>query len=134
MDRFKEALKKLGARDRDLFVRDAIYHLVDRFVQMCTPSFEYPRSDAPETIVFAGGLPVGLRDPSPKFPEWWGDVTGKGEKKVVFVAQGTVSMDPNDLIIPTMLAFKERSDVIVVVALGKKGYVEIRHPYYSYEC
>ncbi|KAH8589964.1 putative UDP-glucuronosyltransferase 2A3 [Bisporella sp. PMI_857] len=118
---FRNVLKNLGARDTDLFIRDANYHLLNQFVQMCTPSFEYPRSDAPTTLIFAGGLPVGLRDPSPKLPDWWGDITGKGERKVIFVAQGTVSMNPNDLIIPTMQALKDRKDIIVVVALGKNG-------------
>jgi len=107
--------------DTSLFVRDANYHLLDRFVQMCTPSFEYPRSDAPKSLIFAGGLPAGLRDPSPKLPKWWEDITSKGHKKVIFVAQGTVSMNPYDLIIPSMLAFQNRDDIIVVVALGKQG-------------
>jgi len=114
-------LKRLGARDTPFFIRDANYHLLDRFVQMCTPSFEYTRSDAPQTLIFAGGLPSGLRDPSPELPKWWEDITFKGDKKLIFVAQGTVSMNPYDLIIPTMLAFQNRDDILVVVALGKKG-------------
>lgn len=120
--RFLDIFAQLGSKTiPDRFVHDAIYHKVDKFVQMCTPSFEYPRSDAPDTIVFAGGLPPGLRDPSMKFPRWWSEVTEKKGKCVVFVAQGTISMDPNDLIIPTLSALQHREDLIVVVALGRKG-------------
>jgi UDP:flavonoid glycosyltransferase YjiC (YdhE family) len=119
--RFREVLNELGANSTDVFMRDANYLLTHRFVQMCAPSFEYIRSDAPNSIVFAGGLPPGLRDPWLELPAWWGDILRKGEKKVVFVAQGTISMNPNDLIVPTMIALRDKQYLILVVALGKKG-------------
>lgn len=118
--RFLEVLKDLGASGTDHHFRDANYWLLDRFVQMCAPSFEYPRSDAPKSIQFAGGLLPGLRDPWTELPDWWEHVT-RGDRKVVFVAQGTISMNPHDLIIPTMLGCKDIPDVLVVVALGKRG-------------
>jgi UDP:flavonoid glycosyltransferase YjiC (YdhE family) len=40
---------------------------------------------------------------------------------MIFVCQGTVARDITQLAIPTMIALKERSDIIVVVALGKEG-------------
>ena len=41
-------------------------------------------------------------------------------KKVVVVAQGTVEINPHDLIIPTIQALADRDDVIVVAILGWK--------------
>jgi hypothetical protein len=41
--RFIEQLKSLGARDTITSFMDANYWHVNRFVQMCAPSFEYPR-------------------------------------------------------------------------------------------
>jgi UDP:flavonoid glycosyltransferase YjiC (YdhE family) len=41
-------------------------------------------------------------------------------KKVVLVAQGTVEINPRHLIIPTIQAFAEREDILVVAILGWK--------------
>jgi len=127
---FVESLMRLGAKKTDIFFRDANSRLLERFVQMCAPSIEYPRSDAPNTIQFSGGLPPGVRDPLVDFPEWSSDVTSK-QLSVVFVSQGTVSMDADHLIIPTMQALKGYKHILVVVALGGKGLAlsdEIRVP------
>jgi UDP:flavonoid glycosyltransferase YjiC (YdhE family) len=120
--KFEEIMKEMGATVPDVFNVDVNYMCPDRFVQMCAPSIEFPRSDAPSGFRFAGGLPPGLRDPFVTFPEWWDDIAVNPEKKkVVFVSQGTMATDSRDLIIPTMHAFKDSKNVIVVAALGKKG-------------
>ncbi|KAI0133798.1 MGT family glycosyltransferase [Xylariales sp. AK1849] len=116
-----EALVSVGAKKPDMFLLDSLYALPDRFVQMCTPSVEYPRSDAPDSLRFAGGYPTTPRLPEPNRPAWWHEVISNKTQKIIFVCQGTVAMDFNQLVIPTMAAFKDRSDVIVVVALGRKG-------------
>ncbi|KAH6665185.1 MGT family glycosyltransferase [Halenospora varia] len=87
------------AKKPEIFLLDSLYVLPDRFIQMCTPRVEDPRSDAPRILRFA---------------------QQNQKKKKVFVYQGTVATDITQLVIPTMTAFKERSDIIVVVALGKK--------------
>ncbi|TVY82803.1 UDP-glucosyltransferase A1 [Lachnellula suecica] len=118
---YGEALMSVGAREPDIFLLDALYVLPDRFVQMCTPSAEYPRSDAPKTLRWAGGYPKAVRDLNPTRPSWWDEITSNTTKKIVFVCQGTVCPDFNQLVVPTMTAFKDRSDIIVVVALAKEG-------------
>jgi UDP:flavonoid glycosyltransferase YjiC (YdhE family) len=118
---YGEALMSVGAKKSEIFLLDALYVLPDRFIQMCTPSAEYPRSDAPKTLQFSGGYPKASRDLNPTRPAWWHEVTSNNTKKIIFVCQGTVATDINQLIVPTMTAFKERSDITVVVALGKKG-------------
>jgi len=118
---YGEALVSVGARKSDIFLLDALYALPDRFIQMCAPSVEYPRSDAPKTLRFAGGYPKGTKEFNPSKPEWWHEITSNKTKKVIFVCQGTVARDLTQLAIPTMTALKERSDIIVVVALGKQG-------------
>jgi UDP:flavonoid glycosyltransferase YjiC (YdhE family) len=86
---------------------------------MCAPSAEYQRSDAPSTIRFAGGLPKGKRD-AVELPVWWSEIK-TSRKKIVAVSQGSICQNHSDLSIPTMEAFKDREDILVVVALGKKG-------------
>lgn len=56
-----------------------------------------------------------------KYPQWWPDIISNHEKKIVFVTQGTVANNPQELIIPTLQALASREDVIVVAALGVRG-------------
>ncbi|KAK3337594.1 MGT family glycosyltransferase [Cercophora scortea] len=123
-DAFVDALVSVGATaNPDLFLLDALYALPDRFVQMCAPSVEYPRSDAPKSLRFAGGYPTA-KPTSREFPkpDWWSEIIlDKKGKKIIFVCQGTVAMDFNQLVIPTMSALQDRSDLIIVVALGRPG-------------
>jgi UDP:flavonoid glycosyltransferase YjiC (YdhE family) len=119
--KFQEILHKLGARKSDHSSFNAVYH-VDRFVQMCTPSMEYPISDCPPSIRFAGGLMPTHRDTTATYPKWWEDISvNREKKKVIFVAQGTVATDSDELIKPTLEAFEDRREFIVIAALGKRG-------------
>ncbi|KAK6210648.1 hypothetical protein LQW54_005997 [Pestalotiopsis sp. IQ-011] len=119
---FTEALAGVGAGAPGHFLLDALYALPDRFVQMCAPSVEYARSDAPATLRFAGGYPTTPRstaEPAAR-PAWWREIVEDKTKKVIFVCQGTVAMDFEQLVLPTMAAFRDRADVTVVVALARK--------------
>jgi UDP:flavonoid glycosyltransferase YjiC (YdhE family) len=118
---YEQILQELGAKQPAPYLFNAIYQLPDRFLQMCIPSVEYPRSDLPPNLHFAGGLPKGLRDPFTDAPSWWPEVTNNSTKKIVAVSQGSVAINFNDLVIPTMNGLKDRSDILVVVALGRKG-------------
>ncbi|KAL1879213.1 hypothetical protein Daus18300_001792 [Diaporthe australafricana] len=94
----------------------------DAILQIGVPSFEYPRSDWPRQFQFLGFLPLGAPPPMgyPNLPAWWEKLVST-DKKVVVVAQGTVETDPNDLIIPTIEALRERDGVLVVAIMGRKG-------------
>ncbi|KAL6918632.1 hypothetical protein FSST1_010127 [Fusarium sambucinum] len=122
---YTEALRSVGAKPRDTFLLDSLYSLPDRFIQMCAPSVEYHRGDAPDTLRFAGGYPATQRTKGNwEKPSWWDEVVIKksaNSKKVVFVCQGTVAMDFNQLVIPTMTALQTRLDIDVVIALGRLG-------------
>ncbi|KAM0316507.1 hypothetical protein ACHAO8_003027 [Botrytis cinerea] len=120
---FHHQLEVCGAKGPGMFFLDAAYLLPDRVIQLCAPSAEYPRSDLPKTIVFSGGLPKGHRDVvSTTHPSWWNEVTTNASKKrIVFVSQGTVALDYGDLIIPTIEAFADHDNTIIIVALGVKG-------------
>lgn len=125
---FDNILTGLGGQQADGFFLDAPFLWPDRFLQMCPASMMYPRSDAPRSIRYAGGMPK-LPQPSDttvltsEKPAWWfAEVVENHEKKdIVFVCQGTVRMDWNDIVIPTMAALKDRPNTLVVVALGQRG-------------
>lgn len=86
----------------------------DAYVQFSVPSFEYPLSDAPETLHFIGPL-TGHSSQFP-LPDWWADLDGS--RPVVHVTQGTVAnLDYSQTIAPTLEALAD-DDVLVVVATG----------------
>lgn len=88
---------------------------VDALVQFTVPSFEYPRSDLPATVRFAGPLPTAPV-PAAEVPVWWGDLDDA--RPVVHVTQGTVAnQDFSVLVRPTIDALADR-DVLVVVSTG----------------
>lgn len=100
---------------------DCPYALPDRYLQMCTPGVEYVRSDLPPQVQFAGIL-HGSRDAFVNPPSWWTEVIdNKSGKKIVAVSQGSANLDYVDLTIPALEALKNREDLLVIVALGKKG-------------
>lgn len=99
----------------------------DTTLILCSPSLDYPRSDKPSSIEFVGCLPRQPISPDLKYPEWWPEILSRGDlsspsynKKVVFVTQGTVSFNPQELILPTIAALAHRTDIIVIVLLGRR--------------
>ncbi|KAI1475320.1 glycosyltransferase family 1 protein [Daldinia eschscholtzii] len=137
-------LREAGARRtvNEIFLSGANYLCHDTILQLGVPGFEYPRSDWPRGFKFVGlvqGPRPNTKAPisnskAPSFP-WWSELTSNtalstlppsdpsraGQKKVVVVAQGTVEINPYDLIVPTLHAFADRSDVLVVAILGWKN-------------
>ncbi|GAA1830390.1 glycosyltransferase [Pseudonocardia ailaonensis] len=86
---------------------------VEAYVQFGVAEFEYPRSDDPPTLHYAG--PVLGGGTAPK-PPWWGDLDG--DRPVVHVTQGTVgNKDFGQLVAPTLDALATE-DVLVVVTAG----------------
>jgi MGT family glycosyltransferase len=86
----------------------------DALVQFSVPSFEYPRSDAPDNLFFVG--PLSAAGSQAQLPDWWGDLDGS--RSVVHVTQGTfANTDYNQAIAPTLRALAAE-DVLVVVATG----------------
>ncbi|KAI1463426.1 glycosyltransferase family 1 protein [Daldinia caldariorum] len=137
-------LREAGARRtvNEIFLSGANYLCHDTILQLGVPGFEYPRSDWPRGFKFAGlvqGPPPNTKtlpsnSKAPNFP-WWSELTSNTalstlpisdpsraeKKKVIVVAQGTVEINPRDLIVPTLQAFSNRSDVLVVAILGWKN-------------
>ncbi|KAM0234047.1 hypothetical protein ACHAP5_010225 [Fusarium lateritium] len=122
---FNDILKDLGGEADETFFNDAPYLWPDRFLQMCSSSMMYPRSDAPKSVRFAGGMPKLPKAGTPaERPSWWSEVADNPSgKDIVFVCQGTVRMDYNDIAVPTMEALEDRPKTLVIVALGQCGAV-----------
>ncbi|KAI1099809.1 glycosyltransferase family 1 protein [Jackrogersella minutella] len=117
----------------EIFFSGANYTCHPTILQLGVPGLEYPRSDWPGGFKFAGlvqGPPKPHSSAKPKDPlfPWWAELVSNSSlpaasprrKKVIVVAQGTVEINPHDLIIPTIRAFASRPDVLVVAILGWK--------------
>lgn len=102
------------------FVMD-ISSAYDRFLQLSSPEFEYPRSDLAPNTAFIGPVPSGVSDIP--VPAWWGDLDGS--RPVVHVTQGTIdNHDLDRLIRPTLTALAD-VDALVVVSLGGRAPSEL---------
>lgn len=88
----------------------------DALVQFTVPSFEYPRSDLPSTVTFAGPLPW-MPPAAVALPDWWDELDGS--RPIVHVTQGTVAnADLSSLVRPTIDGLAERDDLLIVVTTG----------------
>lgn len=86
----------------------------DALLHFTVPSFEYPITDAPPTLSFAG--PLSATGSQAPLPKWWCDLDGL--RPVVHVTQGTVAnTDYDQAIAPTLRALDDE-DLLVVVATG----------------
>ncbi|MEU7768255.1 nucleotide disphospho-sugar-binding domain-containing protein [Nocardia sp. NPDC049190] len=90
--------------------------LADRLLQFTVPGFEYPRSDLPPSVLFAGPIPID--SPGDAQPPSWCSELPAG-KTVIHVTQGTWdNSDLDQLIRPTLTAMSRRPDVAVVACTG----------------
>jgi len=120
--KYDVVLESLGASKSLWSFFDAMILMPDAFLQMCIPGVEYPRSEIPSSLRFAGNIPQGHREQmkESEYPEWWPRVTNPSTQ-VVFVCQGTASrIRFEDLVIPTLEGLADE-DLLVVASLGKKG-------------
>jgi UDP:flavonoid glycosyltransferase YjiC (YdhE family) len=117
-------LSSVGAQTTESLYSDAAVLLPDRYIQMCVPEIEYPRSDLPSNVRFAGGLPRGSRGVSTSFPPFWDEIITTSQtkqKKIVAVSQGTFSNLPNQLLLPAISAFSESPYVLIIAILGARN-------------
>ncbi|GKT51001.1 UDP-glucosyltransferase B1 [Colletotrichum spaethianum] len=126
IDSWQEAMRRTGCTripNKRLFRHCYTAH--DFTLQLCSPSLEYPISDLPPTVEFIGVMPRKAPSPDYEYPTWWSEVERAQEnnkyRHVVFVSQGTVNADYSELVLPSIEAFSNRQDVLVVVTLGVRG-------------
>ncbi|KAK4541709.1 hypothetical protein LTR36_007418 [Oleoguttula mirabilis] len=97
---------------------DILYRTPDIYCQLCVPQLEPPRSDVPENVRFVGTL-LGANEQRAS-PEWFQSfvVDDNTERPLVMVTSGTnTSMDPNELIIPTIEACRSLPVRLIICAV-----------------
>jgi len=106
---------KLPAKKK-MFAMNAAFYCADLVLQGTVPSFEYPRSDLPGNIQFTGPFLSELNKDF-NLPAWWDELDTK--QPVVFVTQGTLTLDYDDLIKPVINALSEEKILVVATTGGK---------------
>ncbi|QMW05007.1 glycosyltransferase [Spirosoma foliorum] len=125
-DVYNQVLIDHGQKPTGEFVFDALTREPDLYLQSGTPGFEYSRPDMSPNIRFVGPLlpyQSGSRHPfrhTAKIQQ---------HKRVILVTQGTVERDPKKIIIPTLEAFKDDSQTLVIVTTGGSRTEELRAKY-----
>ena len=116
-DRLNEILRSLGATETFPAFVDGIITVPDATAALTVAGFEFPRSDAPESLHLVGSLtPRRAADWQP--PSWWSDLDGS--RPVVVVTQGTMAnRDLSQVIEPALTGLADL-DVTVVAALGRE--------------
>jgi MGT family glycosyltransferase len=105
---------RLGLPPLTSYFMDWGVEIADRWLVPSVPAFEYHRSDLPENVEFVGPfLPEGVDDWTP--PAWWDDVLAAraAGRPVVLVTQGTIAIDPANLVLPSVEALAD-SDALVI--------------------
>jgi UDP:flavonoid glycosyltransferase YjiC (YdhE family) len=101
---------------------DTLTKSPDLYLQIGSPSFEYPRSDFGENIRFIGSLlPYANQDEETQ----WTDRRLKTYEKAVLVTQGTVETDVTKIIEPVLEALKG-TDILVIATTGGRDTEELR--------
>ncbi|MCW3055187.1 MAG: hypothetical protein JWN14_4357 [Chthonomonadales bacterium] len=88
----------------------------DLFLQGCSPSFEYPRSDMPANIQFIGSF-IPAPDPDWTPPDWWERLDSG--RPVVVMTQGTIATEYEQLILSAIQALAN-TEWQVVVTTGSR--------------
>lgn len=125
-DVYNQVLVNHGLTPTTDFVFDTFTREPNLYLQSGTPGFEYSRPDMSTNIRFVGPLlpySQGVRHPFKQANQVC------QYKRVILVTQGTVERDPKKIIIPTLEAFKDDSQTLVIVTTGGSQTDELRAKY-----
>jgi MGT family glycosyltransferase len=124
-DRVRDILKGYGLPAMPPFLFDPVYLLSDAFLQFTAEAFEFPRSDMPDTVRFAGSVSPP-RSNEFEEPAWWNEMDGS--RPVVLVTQGTLAnRDFNEVGQPALTGLVDE-DALVVVTAGRSDMETLQIP------
>lgn len=124
-------IRPLGAtRDVNGSFLANLFDIGETTLLFTTTSTDYPPRSKPSKIRYIGSLPVQPLSPDLVFPDWWPTLitanaalppSSPSKKKIIFLSQGTVHINYDDLLIPAFKAFASRTDLTVIAVLGVRG-------------
>lgn len=121
---FKKTLKQYDIEAANTPLLNLLVKQSDLYLQIGSQDFEYSRPDLGSNIRFVGAL-LPFTEPTTDF---WFDKRMEQYSKIILVTQGTVEKNIDNLIIPTLEAFKD-SDFLVIVTTGGNKTKELQAKY-----
>ena len=112
--------QKLGLTPLNVPFFPAMFQIPSLIMHISTPAFEYPRSNPPSSLHFIGPI-LKEKDPAYRPPAWWDDL--EAGEPVILVNQGTIAMNLEDLVVPTIEALQNEHMLVVAVPV-KEGQVD----------
>jgi hypothetical protein len=114
-----QKLRAMGVKKtHDWHMYHALQAAPDHVMTLGVPEFEFPRSDLRPNVHYFGGLKSKKTSNTSEttLPDWWDDVAAAkaAGKQIVAVSQGTVGTDLSNLLLPTLEALKDRTDVLII--------------------
>ena len=120
---YAEARERVGLPSNERSFDEAWYSQ-DLVCASGVAELEFARSDLASHVVFVGELTRPPRGGAP--PAWWDDVAAS-DVPVVLVTQGTLNVDPHDLIEPAFAALG-RQRVLLVATTGRADDADLPFP------
>lgn len=112
--RFQQVRSDFDLPPSDEFLLDYTLARSPVYLQGTIPAFEYPRRDLPANVHCVGVL-LPEAAGSHELPTWWDELDQ--DRPVVLVTQGTVAVEPGQLLEPALTGLADL-DVLVVATSG----------------
>lgn len=123
---FNELRAKYGLPQEPGFMFDAVFRNASLYLQSGVPGFDYPHRKLSPNVRFVGPLLPGKSTGNASFPQ--ADKTLKF-KRVILATQGTFERNVEKIIVPTLEAYKNDPDTMVIVTTGGSGTAALRQRY-----
>lgn len=125
-DLHNELRTQYGLSPEPGFLFESVFRHADLYLQSGVPGFDYPHRQLSPTVRFVGPmLPYrsGRKTPFPQAEKTL------EYKRVVLVTQGTFERNVEKIVVPTLEAYKNDPDTMVIVTTGGSGTEELRRRY-----
>lgn len=123
---FNELRVKYGLPSEPGFMFDAVFRNASLYLQSGVPGFDYPHRKLSPNVRFVGPLLPSKSKARVSFAQ--ADETLK-YKRVILVTQGTFERNVEKIIVPTLEAYKNDPDTMVIVTTGGSGTEALRMRY-----
>lgn len=123
---FNELRARYGLPSEPGFMFDAVFRNASLYLQSGVPGFDFPHRKLSPNVRYVG--PLLPNKPNGKAAFAQADATLK-YKRVILVTQGTFERNVGKIIIPTLEAYKNDLDTMVIVTTGGSGTAALRERY-----
>lgn len=125
-DVYNNLRRQYGLQPEPVFMFESMFRHADLYLQSGVPGFDYPHRRLSPKGRFVGPLlPHRSRQKTPfAHPK-----RTRAYKRVILATQGTVERNIEKILVPTLEAYKNDPDTLVIATTGGAGTQELRQRY-----